>query len=120
MTALDRGSQSKQIRADLLIDSGVYRTLLMEEQWKQIQPEGANRMQKLKKSSQISAIWNKQNPGNARKIKMPAQGRSRSRNNYHGICDPRSEGVIIGVEGWRGPGIIKIKPEGDTVRKLDI
>ena len=39
------------MKADLLIDSGVYRTVLTEEQWKQIQPEGANRMPKLNKST---------------------------------------------------------------------
>ena len=36
LTALDQGNWSKQIKADLLIDSGVYRTLLTEEQWRQI------------------------------------------------------------------------------------
>ena len=34
LTAPDQGSRSKQTKANLLIDSGVYRTLLMEEQWR--------------------------------------------------------------------------------------
>ena len=51
LTALNHGSQSKQIKADLLIDSRVYRTSLIEEQWRQTQPEEANRMPELKKST---------------------------------------------------------------------
>ena len=51
LIALDQGSQSKQITADLLIDLGVYRTLLTEEHWKRIQPEGANKMPELKEST---------------------------------------------------------------------
>ena len=51
LTALDWGNRSKQIKSDLLIDSGVYRTVLTEEQWRQIQPEGANRMPELKKTA---------------------------------------------------------------------
>ena len=43
-------NRAKQIKANLLTDSGTYRTLLTEEQWRQMQPEGANRMLELGES----------------------------------------------------------------------
>ena len=36
LTALDQGSPPKQIKVEFLIDTGVYRTLLTEEHWKQL------------------------------------------------------------------------------------
>ena len=48
LTVLDHGQQAKQLPVKLLIDSGVYRTLLSEEDWQRVQASGTNRTTKLK------------------------------------------------------------------------
>ena len=48
LTVLDHGQAAKELKVEFLIDSGVYRTLLTEEQWKKVQADGSNRKPKLK------------------------------------------------------------------------
>ena len=52
MTVLDHGQAAEELRVNFLIDSGVYRTLLTEEQWQQVQAVGGNRKPKLWTCSQ--------------------------------------------------------------------
>ena len=44
------GGEGSPMKANLLIDSGIYKTLLMEEQWERLWLEGMNRMPKLEES----------------------------------------------------------------------
>ena len=50
MAALD-GGDGFPMKADLLIDSVIHKTLLMKEQWERPQLRGANRIPKLKESA---------------------------------------------------------------------
>ena len=54
MTVLDHGQAAKELQVEFLIDSGVYRTLLTEEQWKKVQADGSNRKPKLKINKAVS------------------------------------------------------------------
>ena len=50
LTALN-GRDGSLTKANLIIDSGIHKTLLTEEQWERLQPKGVNRMLKLKESA---------------------------------------------------------------------
>ena len=73
------------MKANLLIDSGVYKTLLTEGQWENIRPGGANRRPELNKSMIRLVPYGTINPGATGRIQMSNQSRGGSRNNNHGI-----------------------------------
>ena len=117
LTALDGRERPRQTKANLLIVSGVYKTLLTEGQWENIRPEGANRTPELNKSM-ISLV-----PYETNKI-LELLGESR--------CQIKAElgaetiitvyvirGVqesLLGLRDAEALGILKINPEGDTMR----
>ena len=50
MTVLDHGQPARELTVEFLIDSGVYRTLLTEEQWQRVQADKNNRKPTLKRN----------------------------------------------------------------------
>ena len=115
LTALDHGNISKQMKANMLIDSAAYRTLF------RIQPEGANKLPKLKKSMVRLVPY-----GNNKTLEL--LGRSRCQIKAGVRAEVTTivyvvRGVkesLLGLRDRKALGFIKIQPEGDTVRMLEM
>ena len=121
LTVLDHGQQAKQLPVKLLIDSGVYRTLLSEEDWQQVQAGKNNRMPKLKRNKvKLVPYGTSQNlevMGRSKCILMAGAGAEVTTIIY--VVKGAKES-LLGLRDGEGLGIIKIQPEGEPVRRLDM
>ena len=116
LAVLYDGHQSKPLKVKLLIDSGVHKTLLSEEQWRQVQMDRRGSRPKLLKN----------------KVRLVPYGTDKSLEVLgRAICTltaaagARVETVVyvlknvkeslLGLKDGEDLGIIKIQPEGEQV-----
>ena len=121
LTILDHGKQAKQLTARFLIDSGVYRTLLSEEQWRQVQADKNNRKPKLKRNRvKLVPYGTSQNlevMGRS-KCTMIAEAGAKVDTIVYVVKGAKES--LLGLKDGEALGIIKIRPEGEQVRRLDM
>ena len=121
LTILDHGKQAKQLTARFLIDSGVYRTLLSEEQWRQVRADKDNRKPKLKRNRvKLVPYGTSQNlevMGRS-KCTMIAEAGAQVDTIVYVVKGAKES--LLGLKDGEALGIIKIQPEGEQVRRLDM
>ena len=118
---LDQGSPTKQMKAEFLIDTEVYRTLLTEEHWKQLQPKVRDRTSALKESKVKLVPY-----GTSRTLEL--LGRFRCQLKARAGAEITTTAYVIrgvkesllGLRDREALGIMKIQPKGDTVRQLNM
>ena len=120
ITALDHGNASHPSNIELLIDSGVSKTLLSEADWKKIKALKGNPKLKLKKNKTNFTPF-------GTNMKLPI--RSRTKCMLTATCGTHinpivyvvgeEEQSLLGLKDGEALGIINIKPEGTfMVRQL--
>ena len=104
LTALDHDRPSQNTGMELLIDSGVNKTLLSEEDWRKVRPKKGEAKIKLKK------CYTKFSPFGTN-VKLPMLGRTKCKMTASGgasittmVCGAGGVTVLAGPEGWQGPG----------------
>ena len=121
MEVLDNGHKAKELEVNFLIDSGVYRTLLTEEQWLKVQAVKGNRKPRLKKNMVRLVPY-----GTSEGLTVLGRSRCTLKAGAGATVDTMvyvvkgAKESLLGLKDGEALGIIKIKPEGETVRKLDM
>jgi hypothetical protein len=120
LTALDHGVKSKETKMELLIDSGVHKTLLREEDWKRVSAVKGERPPKLKKNKIKFVPF-------GTKINLPILGRTRCR--IRAVNGAKVKTMVYVVEGQKQSllglkdgealGIINIQPKGASKEKVN-
>ena len=113
LTVLDKGKASEKEDVELLIDSGVNKTLLSEKDWQKFKAKPGERKLKLKR------CFTKFSPFGT-KVTLPMMGRSVCRMEARGgakvttmvyVVKGESQS-LLGLKDGKALGIIDIKPEG--------
>ena len=120
LTALDKGRPSDEVDVELLVDSGVHKTLLSERDWQKLAK--GDRKAKIKRCKVNFTPY-------GTKINLPMLGRTKA------ILQARSGATLrtivyvvkgqkqslLGLKDGQALGIIEINPEGksEVVRKLE-
>ena len=123
LTAMDHGVEAKEASVELLINSGVNKTLLSEKDWKKVKAVRGERPPKLKKNAIKFVPF-------GTKINLPILGRTRCK--LRAVNGASVKTLVYVVEGQKQSlmglkdgealGIIKIDPKGaseDKVNHLD-
>ena len=121
LTMLDHGQQSKQLIASFLIDSGVYRTLLSEEQWQLVQADKNNRRPKLKKNKvRLVPYGTNQHLEVLGRSKCTMTAGAGAKVDTIVYVVRGAKESLLGLKDGEALGIINIQPEGEPVRRLDM
>ena len=121
LTVLDQGSPTKQMKVEFLIDTGVYRTLLTEEHWKQLQPEVRDRTSMLRESKVRLVPY-----GTSGTLKLLGRFRCQLKAKAGAQITTTAYVIkgakesLLGLRDGEALGIMKIQPEGKTVRQLNM
>ena len=123
LTALDSGRPSLETNIELVIDSGVSKTLISEEDWRKVKQKKGQPMMRLKRSKVNFSPF-------GTNIKLPILGRTKCKMVAVGGAEITTivyvvEGEttsLLGLKDGESLGIINIKPEGKTeeVRQLNM
>ena len=121
LTVLDHGEQARELSVQLLIDSGVYRTLLSEEHWLQVKASKTTSKPKLKRNkvrfvpygtSQTLEVM-----GRTKCILKAGAGAEVTTVAY--VVKGAKES-LLGLKDGEALGIIKIQPAGPSTRGGDL
>ena len=118
---LEQGSPTKQIKVEFLIDMGVYRTLFTEGHWKKLQPEARSRTSALKESKIKLVPY-----GTSRTLELlgrfrcQLKARAGAEITMTAYVIRGAKESLLGLRDGEALGIMKIQPEGDTIRQLNM
>ena len=120
ITVLDQSRKAKDVKVQFLIDSGVHKTLLSEEHWSQVKASPNTRPPKLKKNKVKFVPF-------GTKLNLAILGRTKcTLHAKGGACITTIVYVVkgtkeslLGLRDGKALGIIKIQPEGETVRQFE-
>ena len=119
-TVLDHGRKAKDVKIQLLIDSGVHKTLLSEEHWSLVKASPNTRPPKLKKNKvRFVPFGTKQNLPILGRTKCTLQAKGGACTTTIVYVVKGAKESLLGLRDGEALGIIKIQPEGETVRQLD-
>ena len=121
MTVLDHGQPAKELTVEFLIDSGVYRTLLTEEQWQRVQAAKNHRRPTLKRN-RVKLVPYGTSQGltvlGRSKCMLTAKAGAKVETIVYVVRGAKES--LLGLRDGEALGIIRIQPEGEIVRRLDM
>ena len=124
MVVLDHGEEGEATEVELLIDSGVNKTLISEKDWKLIKKSYLRKGQKVPKLKKSFTIFSPFGTN----MKLPIMGRTKCR--LEAACGRTTRTIVfivkgkkqslLGLKDGKNLGIIEINPEGKAQLKAEL